>query len=252
MINGKKILALIPAKKTSRGLPGKNYKLLCGKPLVEWSIDAALESKYIDWIVVSTNSEKIKKICKKKEKCVVLTRPESLCKDNSPTEDTMSNTILYCSTWNCYPDVIVLLQPTSPFRPNNLVDRCIEKYFEEDADSLMTTTLHTPFFVGKDKEGKLNWLFDPKKRPMRQSIEKDGLYLRHDCGSVYLTDVKALEKCNCRIGEKPVIYDVSFLEGLQIDTECDFKLIELCMKNFLKKDKDEEDIKFSLLDLKEK
>ena len=81
-INGKKVLALIPARAGSKGLPGKNYKLLKGKPLIQWTLDAALGSEYIDKIVVSSNSPEIKAIVESSN-AHFLERPENLSTDIS-------------------------------------------------------------------------------------------------------------------------------------------------------------------------
>ena len=126
------ILGLIPARGGSKGVPGKNIKIIHGKPLIVWSIEKGLRSKLIDKLVVSTDSEEIAQIAKEAG-AEVLMRPSELATDTASTQDVMVHTLQH------YPaDTLVLLQPTSPYRSNGLIDDCINEFLQNDFDSLAT------------------------------------------------------------------------------------------------------------------
>jgi len=128
MINGKSVIAIIPARGGSKGLPGKNIKNLCGKPLIAWSIQAGLGSKYIDEVMVTTDSEEIALIAQAAGASVPFLRPPELASDISTTFETVKHVIEYYEAEFCRQfDYIVLLEPTSPLREIDDLDGMIEK-----------------------------------------------------------------------------------------------------------------------------
>ncbi|MFW6009092.1 MAG: acylneuraminate cytidylyltransferase family protein [archaeon] len=231
MIKNKKILAIITARAESKGVPMKNVKPLLNKPLFIWSILAAINSQFVDKIVVSSNCEAVKKqylkFNKNHNNLYWIQRPDEYATDTSKNEEalihaykTMKENINFDS------DIIINLQPTSPCRLNNLLDKCIEEYCN-GYDSLLTASKDTPF-IWQKKHG--NWVYNVDKndycnRKMRQEFNEDE-FIFHDCGNVYMTNSKVLLQKECRIGNNPYIYEVSGINGLQIDTAFDFKLIE--------------------------
>ena len=233
MYKYKKIISVIPARKNSKQIPGKNWKPLNGKPLISYSIEQSLDSKYIDYTIVSSDSQDIKEIVHNfqltNKNLIFVDRPEELAGDNSPTEDAMIHAIESVKDI-IIPEIVCLLQPTSPSRSKDLIDRCIEKYFQEGANALMTVTQFPPFFVTGDG---LEWFYDPKNRPMRQSIRKEEWFM-FDNGNLYLTNVNVLLKTKCRIGDKLEVFITSEAEGYQIDTPLDFKIMETIMKEMTK------------------
>jgi CMP-N,N'-diacetyllegionaminic acid synthase len=128
MINGKKVIAIIPARGGSKGLPGKNIKPLCGRPLITWSIEAGLGSQYIDEVMVTTDSAEIATIARDFGASVPFIRPAELASDIATTIDTVKHVIdFYGSKLNKRFDYIVLLEPTSPLREKNDLDEMLEK-----------------------------------------------------------------------------------------------------------------------------
>ena len=119
MINNKRILAIIPARGGSKGLPNKNIKLLLDKPLIAWTIEQAKNSKFIDEIHVSTDSPNIAKISEEYGIKVPSLRPENLAQDNSSSADVVDYIIKKYEEQNQFFDYIILLQPTSPLRKKN-------------------------------------------------------------------------------------------------------------------------------------
>ena len=127
MINGKCVIAIIPARAGSKGLSGKNIRELCGKPLVAWTIEKAKKSEYIDVIIVSTDSQEIAEIAKSYGAVVPFLRPADLASDSSPTYDAINHALdYYRQTESQEFEYTVLLEPTSPLREDGDIDRMLE------------------------------------------------------------------------------------------------------------------------------
>lgn len=202
------ILGLIPARGGSKGIPGKNIKIIHGKPLIVWSIEKGLQSRLIDKLVISTDSEEIARIAKEAG-AEVLMRPAELATDTASTQDVMVHTL------NHYPaDTLVLLQPTSPYRSNGLIDECIEDFLQGDFDSLATG------FMCDYKEYGKNTL-------PRQQIQ--GFF--YDDGNVYVIKADNILKGD-RYGTKIGRKFISRYENAEIDDEYDFWLLEQILRKF--------------------
>jgi CMP-N,N'-diacetyllegionaminic acid synthase len=238
MINGKKILSVITARKGSKGVTGKNYKELLGVPLFLWSVFCSLQSKYIDKTVISSNCEECKKLYfdhleKDNSLYVVdwIQRPDEFSTDTSKNEEALIHATIYSiQHLNLDPDIIVNLQPTSPVRTGNLLDRCIEEYASGDYDSLLTGSKLTPFLWQKIN-GKWKYISgnDCCNRKMRQHFLEDdenSQFVMHDSGNVFMMDTDVLLKTQCRIGKKPCVFEIDKMNSIDIDSEFDFQLIE--------------------------
>lgn len=202
------ILGLIPARGGSKGVPRKNIKMIHRKPLIVWSIERGLESKLIDRLVVSTDSEEIARIAEKAG-AEVLMRPAELATDTASTQDVMVHALRY------YPaDTLVLLQPTSPYRSKGLIDDCIQDFLQGDFDSLATG------LICDYKEYGKNVL-------PRQQIQ--GFF--YDDGNVYVIKADGILKGD-RYGNKIGRKIISRYENAEIDDEYDFWLLEQILKKF--------------------
>ena len=127
MINGSRVLAIIPARGGSKGLADKNILPLCGKPLINWTIEKAKRSSYLDRIIVSTDSPKIARIAMKEGAEAPFLRPSELASDQSPTFDAVKHCLEYLKTTEAQTyDYVVLLEPTSPLREDDDIDRMLE------------------------------------------------------------------------------------------------------------------------------
>jgi len=122
MYKGKKILALIPARGGSKGLPGKNIKPLLGKPLIAWTIEQAKASKYVDRVVVSTDDDEIAEVAIRYGAEVPFLRPKELARDDSPTIDAILHALDFFSDKGERFDLLALLEPTSPLRDSEDID----------------------------------------------------------------------------------------------------------------------------------
>lgn len=138
MYKNKRILAIIPARGGSKGLPGKNIKELCGKPLINWTIDVLKGVSYIDCIFVSTDSEGIAQVARQDGVEVPFLRNQLLAKDNSMVIDAVLETLHYFLTQGEKFDIVLLLEPTSPLRTIEMVEECIRKIIDTQASSLAT------------------------------------------------------------------------------------------------------------------
>jgi CMP-N-acetylneuraminic acid synthetase len=138
MYKNKKFLAIIPARGGSKRLPRKNILDLAGKPLIAWTIEAALNSKYIDRVVVSTDDDEIALISKQYGADVPFIRSAKLAKDTSGSVDVIKDTVKKLEEMNDYYQYVILLQPTSPMRTKNHIDEAIDLLLTKNADSVIS------------------------------------------------------------------------------------------------------------------
>ena len=141
MYNDKKVLALIPARGGSKGIKNKNIADLCGKPLISYTIESAKNSKYIDDIVVTTDSRQIAEVSEKYGAEIPFIRPIELAGDTSKTIDAVIHAIDKLNELKRIYDVLVLLQPTQPLRTYEDIDNSIECFFRNDEKSLVSVSL---------------------------------------------------------------------------------------------------------------
>ena len=128
------VLAIIPARSGSKGLPGKNIINCAGRPLISWSIVAAIESKYITRVVVTTDSEEIAEVAKEYGAWVPFLRKPDLAKNDSSITDVINDVISNIKNQFRY-DLVILLQPTSPLRTSIHIDEAIDLYIKKKTDS---------------------------------------------------------------------------------------------------------------------
>ena len=139
-----KVLAIIPAREGSKRLPGKNIKLLCGKPLIHYSIESAQKSKLVDKIILTTDSKKIAKISGLN---IPFLRPKRLSNDESLSIEFVIHALKALKKLGYIPDIIVLLQPTQPCRPDNIIDDSIKLLIKSKANSVISVDEKTPNFA---------------------------------------------------------------------------------------------------------
>ena len=200
----KKILGLIPARAGSKGVPLKNIKLLHGKPLIQYTIESALNSELISKVFVSTESSEIAEISIALGAKVPFLRPMELATDTAPTLPVVVHVLERLLEEGEKFDAVCILQATSPFRPNGFIDMAIKKFIHSDADSLISV-LPVPH------EYNPHWIFEPssngylkiatgEKKIIARRQELPAGYYRD--GSIYLTKTEVLLKTNSVYGEK--------------------------------------------------
>ena len=227
----KKIIAIIPARGGSKGIPKKNIIKFKGKPLIQHSIEYAQESTMVDEIYVSTDSNEIESVARKLN-VHIINRPEKISNDTSTTEEAIKHLISSISIRTNA--IIVLLQPTSPIRPSNSLDIIIKKFLDDGLDSLFTATELHPLTWSISPE-KMQCNYNYKRRPMRQNFSNEKL-LYDENGSVYIFSLSMFNKTQNRLGGKIGYYIFPKEYGGQIDTYFDLHILD-SIADYIKKDK---------------
>ena len=140
MIEGKRVLAIIPARGGSKGIKNKNIIDLCGKPLLAYTIDAAQKSRYVDDVIVSTDDEKIAAVAKEYGAEVPFLRPAELATDSAKTIDAVVNAVDMLKERGRSYDVLLLLQTTQPLRIETDIDQSLELYIKNNCQSLVSVS----------------------------------------------------------------------------------------------------------------
>ena len=224
-----KVLGIIPARGGSKGIPGKNIKKLHGKPLIFYTINEVKKSKFLDFVVVSTEDKKIEKITQKYG-VVVVKRPKKLSTDSSTSISVLKHAIINLKkTKKFIPDIIVVLQPTSPLRNAADIDGAIKKFLHLKCDSVisMTKVSSLPYWI-YELRGNIakNIIKKPKKIHRRQDSQK--FYQIN--GAVYVTSKNMIMNHNTIFGKKISAYIMPQERSVDLDTMIDFKLAEILMK----------------------
>lgn len=229
MIDDKRILAIIPARGGSKGIKNKNIVNLEGKPLIGYTIDAAKSSKYIDYIYVSTDSEKIAGVALKCGASVPFMRSEELASDTSKTIDAIVYTLNKMADINEAFDIVILLQPTSPLRTAEDIDGAIEKFSEYGYKSLVSISEvnNPPILMRKiTSDGYMERLLDIDSTVRRQDMEK---YYRVN-GSIYINLVSEINS-NTSFNDNEIPYIVSKENAVDIDDYADLEMTRYYLRN---------------------
>lgn len=221
-----RVLAIIPARGGSRGVPGKNLRLLAGKPLITWSIMHALGTRGITDTVVSTDCPQIAEIARGAGALVPFLRPAPLASDTAATEPAMLHALVEMERIHPRYDVVALLQPTSPLRAPDMTERALAQMAAQDADSLLSVTESHAFFW---RQHPVRALYDHENRPRRQDIAPPDRSWR-ETGSLYLTRRDVLVERRNRLGGHIALFETPEEESFEIDSLTDFHLLESLMK----------------------
>lgn len=222
------MVAIIPARKGSKGLPGKNIKDLIGKPMIAYSIEEALKSKHITEVVISTDCKEIEEVAVKYGAKSPFLRPEHLATDNAKAIDNYIYVIDRINKEFGY-DVkeFVVLQPTSPLRKVEDIDGSIELFIGKNADSVISyTEEHHPIEWHKyiTDDGKFENIFE-ERLINRQEIKKS--YFPN--GAVFVFDYELIKQGKY-FSDNSYAYIMPRLRSVDVDTIEDFQYIEFLMK----------------------
>jgi len=222
MYQNKTFLAIIPARGGSKRLPRKNVLDLCGKPLIAWSIEAGLNSKYVDKVFVTSDDDEILDISKKFG-AETIKRPDEFASDTATTFDAIKHTIDNLEKY----DYIVLLQPTSPLRNEKHIDEAIELLETKNADAVVSVCEmdHSPLWSKTlpDDNSMNNFLRDEVLNKRSQDLDK---YYRLN-GAIYICKTeKLLENKGFFLKDNIFAYRMDRQSSVDIDEEIDFKMAE--------------------------
>jgi N-acylneuraminate cytidylyltransferase len=224
-----KVLAIIPARGGSKGIPGKNIKPLRGKPLVEYSIQAALEASCVNRVVVSTDDDNIAGVAIRAG-AEVIKRPVGISGDKAPSEAALLHVLSELEQNENYrPDIVVFLQCTSPLTLAEDIDGTVNLLLNENADSAFSAIRFYHFLWRMDKKNAAEGInHDKSVRPMRQDREEQFL----ENGAIYVFRTASFLKNRHRFFGQTVIYEMPQKRCLEIDEPFDFELAENVLKQF--------------------
>lgn len=217
-----RILCVIPVRGGSKGVPGKNKRLVAGKPLVVWSIEQALAVPELD-VLVSTDDPEIARIAQDAGADVPFLRPAELAQDDTPTEPVILHAIAHRTAQGTRPDAVMLLQATSPVRLPGTVARAVAEFEASGADSLVGVVPQTPFLWRLGEPPRAS--YDVDARPRRQEMAPEDLYY-YENGSLYITRTEIYEREHNRIGGRVSLFVMDEAEGVDIDTLVDLRVAE--------------------------
>jgi N-acylneuraminate cytidylyltransferase/CMP-N,N'-diacetyllegionaminic acid synthase len=224
------ILYIIPARGGSKGLPGKNIRLLGNKPLIAYSIEAAVNSIFKGTVIVSTDDEEIASVGKKYGATVPFIRPNELATDVASTMDVVFHAINFYKQQHVFFDLIVVLQPTSPLRTSTDIDQAISLMKEKNVAAVVSVceSEHHPLWTNiLPADGSMkNFIREEVKGKNRQQLPVN---FRLN-GALYISKSEALEIYKGFIHEKTIAYIMPTDRSVDIDHEIDFKLAELLLK----------------------
>lgn len=228
MIEGKRVLAWIPARGGSKGVKDKNIKPLCGKPLIAYTIEAARDSKYVDRVMVSTDSEQIANIARSCGAWIPSLRPPELAEDTSKTLDAVLHTIYLMHTLHEPFDVFCLLQPTSPLRDCQDIDGALEEYIRRGFQSIVSVSPveNSPLLIRSvADDGHLQPLLQVSSTCRRQDMKP--YYVVN--GSIYINTFGEID-ADTSFNDNTYPYFIAPEHSVDIDTPADFSLAESIMR----------------------
>lgn len=216
------VLALIPARGGSKGIPRKNIKKVHGKPLIWYTIESALRSDNIDKTIVTTDDEEIANISEDLGANVPFIRPSDLAEDETPTEPVVSHAVQELKSEF---ETIVLLQPTSPLRTATDIDKAIEKFDTADADSLVSVFEDHSYRWRQTEDGaqQINYGGDRSRRQ-----EKEPEFVEN--GAIYITYTGQFTNTNSLKSGRTTLYKMSEIRSIDVDVPEDLKLVEALLK----------------------
>jgi N-acylneuraminate cytidylyltransferase len=226
MIGGLSVLGLIPARGGSKGIPRKNLRRLGGKPLLQWTAEAARASGYLDSVILSTDDPEIEEFGSSLGIDVPFRRPVEHATDEAPAAQVILHAL---GALDRRYDLIVYLQPTSPFRTSDDIDRAIERLVESGVDACVSVheaPLRADLLFYADADGRLEPVTGSLPAALRQR-SRPCFVLN---GAVYVALVQAFERDRTFLTERTVAYVMPVDRSLDLDKPADFELAEVTLE----------------------
>jgi CMP-N,N'-diacetyllegionaminic acid synthase len=233
MIGGKSVIAIIPARAGSKGLPGKNIRPLCGKPLIAWTIESALKSRYVDEVLVSTDGEEIARIATKFGAQVPFRRPAELATDASTTLSAVEHALNhYSGKLGRQFDLLALLEPTSPLREDTDIDSMLERMAAhwDSFDAIVSIgQVHEHPSIMKRLQGDEIGPYCPELARTTRRQDNPPAYFPY--GVAYIVKVAALLEEKTFYPRRCAYHIVKRYQSYEIDDLHDFLCVEAVMKH---------------------
>ena len=219
------MIAIIPARSGSKGLPGKNIKSLCGKPMIAYTIESALKSKYITEVIISTDCKEIEKIALKYGAKSYFLRPNHLASNDAKAIDVYIYTIeKLINEYDYIINEFIVLQPTSPLRKVDDVNSAIDLFFGKKADSVISYTKENhpiEWHQYINLEGKFEKIFNNNKLLNRQE-SRESYY--HN-GAIFIFKYNLIKQ-NKYYNSNSYAFIMPIEKSIDIDTRFDFEIAE--------------------------
>lgn len=223
-----KTFALIPARGGSKGIPRKYIKPIAGKPLIVWTIEAALRSSLLDAVVVSTDDLEIADVARRAGAQVPFMRPPELAQDQTPRLDPVMHALDQLPQY----DSVLLLQPTSPLRTTEDIDACLRLAMQHDAQSVVSVS---------EPDTHPHWTYRlTARQTLERMIDAAPVARRQDLpavmalnGALYFADANWLRRSGSLVGTETLAYVMSRERSVDLDTPLDWKFAELLLKESL-------------------
>ncbi|AFY47775.1 CMP-N-acetylneuraminic acid synthetase [Nostoc sp. PCC 7524] len=218
------VITIIPARGGSKGVPGKNIRVIKDKPLIAYSIQDAQEANLVDKVYVSTDDPEITSVSRNYG-AEVIERPIELATDTASSESALIHALTEIEKISVNPELVVFLQCTSPLRTGSDIDRAIEQLRSENADSLLSVS-PTHRFLWHQVNGVAQSInYDYRQRPRRQDMNPQ--YMEN--GSIYIFKPWVLKELNNRLGGKISLFVMNEKQSHEIDSLDDFEYVEFLL-----------------------
>lgn len=231
MIQKEKTVAVIPARGGSKGIPRKNLSTVLGKPLIAYTIEAALKAQTLAKVIISTDDDQIRAVSQDYGAEVPFLRPSHLATDTTPGISVLQHAITYLSEHQDYQaDMVVCLQPTSPLRSSEDIDAAVKLCLDSGADSVVSLcqAKHHPYWMKKIVDGRVHPFMNENENHYTRRQDLPPVYQLN--GALYVTRRKVLLEENSVLGEHTLAYIMPEERSIDIDTPSDLKFAELLIK----------------------
>lgn len=221
MIEGKRVIAVVTARKNSKRIPGKNNLKLNGKSLVQIALEQALDSEFIDHVILSSDDNELEKYCSHHERIIWALRPEELAQDKTSSAEVLEYVIRNYDE----NDIFVLLQPTSPLRRSYDIDECIKKALQSKSKTCLSVCL---------TEVPLQWCFTSLDGSIsKMPLVKEGARRSQDYansyrinGAVFVFSKQIIENNSAVVDQNTLYYEMPRELSVDIDTYEDYELVK--------------------------
>lgn len=226
------MIAIIPARGGSKGLPGKNIKMLCGRPLIAYTIEAAVRSRKTDRVIVTTDSEEIAYIARQYGAEIPFMRPVNLAEDGSSAVDVYLHAVEFLRNKDgICSDKFAVLLPTAPLRDEIDIDNAITLFLKRKPTTLISVVeadIPISWYYRMDRDGVIqNADFDGKDS-MNNRQQNDKYYIPN--GAIYILDYKLLKSQRTYYAKDTIGYVMPRAKSVDIDSVDDFKYAEYLIK----------------------
>lgn len=227
-----RILGLIPARGGSKGIPKKNLYPIMGKPLLQYTFDAAQKSQYINRIMLSSEDPEIRDFASRCRVDTRYIRPQELATDEATTIDVVLDALDWLEENNEMPDILVLLQPTSPLRTQKDIDQALKQFIDQSLDSLVAIhpMIEHPFkCMQVDEDGNWKFLAKPGQYVSRRQEYQNNYFSIN--GALYIVKPEWLrEKGNFVVESETALFEMTAVAGVDVDDLTDIFQVEAYLR----------------------